>query len=185
VLGHDLRVYKEMARYISCVKPEMQPRIPVIIAETESFIGFLNGRQALNGLYFDPNSSGWDSSYYSEFFTAIDLLAGQTGGVVQREQRQKQNKPHQGPFYRPSQKFPKDVRGIKVVGYFVTRILSTGQTYLQADEEAGEPDKMRFFFPQNANLPYAEQRLVFTESNPLTVIRRTSFTGNFDVLFPE
>jgi len=91
----------------------------------------------------------------------------------------------QGPFYRPSQKFPKDVRGIKVVGYFVTRILSTGQTYLQADEEAGEPDKMRFFFPQNANLPYADQRLVFTESNPLTVIRRTSFTGNFDVLLPE
>ena len=71
------------------------------------------------------------------------------------------------------------------MGYFVTRILSTGQTYLQADEKAGEPDKMRFFFPQNATLPYADQRLVFTESNPLTVIRRTSFTGNFDVLLPE
>jgi len=185
VLGHDLRVYKEMARYISCVKSEMQPRIPVIIAETESFISFLNGHQTLNGLYFDPNSSGWDSSSYPEFFTAIDLLAGQTGGVVQREQRQNKNKPLQGPFYRPSQKFPRDVRGIKVVGYFVTRILSTGQTYLQADEKAGEPDKMRFFFPQNATLPYADQRLVFTESNPLTVIRRTSFTGNFDVLLPE
>ena len=91
----------------------------------------------------------------------------------------------QGPFYRPSQKFPKDVRGIKVVGYFVTRAFSTGQTYLQADEEAGEPDKRRFFFPQNAVLPQAGQRLVFTESNPLTVIRRTSFTGDFDVLLPE
>ena len=91
----------------------------------------------------------------------------------------------QGPFYRPSEKFPKDVRGIKVVGYFVTRVLSTGQTYLQADEEIGERDKLRFFFPQNANLPYADQRLVFTESNPLTVVRRTSFTGNFDVLLPE
>ena len=185
VLGHDLRVYKEMARYISCVKPEMQPRIPGLIAETESFIGFLGGRQALNGLYFDPNSSGWDSSYYSEYFTATDLLAGQSGGVVQREQIRKQNKPHQGPFYRPSDKFPKNVKGIKIIGNFVTRVLSTGQTYLQADEESGERDKLRFFFPQNGNLPYADQRLVFTESNPLTVIRRTSFTGNFDVLLPE
>jgi uncharacterized protein len=185
VLGHDLRVYQEMARYISCVKPEMQPRIPGIIAETESFIGFLNGRQALNGLYFDPNSSGWDSSYYSEYFTAVDLLAGQSGGVVQREQMRKQNKPHKGPFYRPSDKFPKNVKGIKIVGNFVTRVLSTGQTYLQADEESGERDKLRFFFPQNGNLPYADQRLVFTESNPLTVVRRTSFMGNFDVLLPE
>jgi TPR repeat protein/formylglycine-generating enzyme required for sulfatase activity len=184
VLSHDLNIYRQMARYPACVKPEIQQRIPSMISEAESFIGFLEGRQGLDGLYFDPNFSGWNSEYYSEYFTATDFLAGGTLQAPQQQRRQP-SKPHQGPFYRPADKFPKNVKGIKIVGSFVTRILSTGQTYLQADEDAGERDNLRFFFPQNANLPYADQRLVFTESNPLTVVKRTSFTGNFDVLLPE
>jgi formylglycine-generating enzyme required for sulfatase activity len=89
-----------------------------------------------------------------------------------------------GRFYRPSDKFPKAVQGIKVVGNFVSDMMSTGQVYLRAAFESGERYNGRFFFPVNVNVSPGES-FTFTEEHPITIVRRTSFLGNFDVLLPE
>jgi TPR repeat protein/formylglycine-generating enzyme required for sulfatase activity len=105
-------------------------------------------------------------------------------------------KPPQGPFYRPADKFPKNVSGLKIVGRFVVsgsldlNSLGSGELrylppyYLEADSDSGEKNKSRWFYPKNKNVTLGE-RYTFTEDSPLTVIKKISFTGNYDVLFPE
>jgi hypothetical protein len=104
--------------------------------------------------------------------------------------------PPGGPFYRPADKFPKNASGIKMIGRFVVsgsiELSSLGSDnvrylppyYLEADRNSGERGNGRWFFPKNKSVQLGEQ-YTFTEESPLTVIKKTSFTGNYDVLFPE
>lgn len=74
VLGHDLTIYKEMNRNISCVLTDKRKDIPSMISDTEQAINFLNGSTAIQGTYFDPALGTWNSNYYSEYMSALDLL---------------------------------------------------------------------------------------------------------------
>lgn len=76
VLGHDLAIYKEMNRNISCVKVEKRKDIPTMITDTEQAINFLNGSTPIQGTYFDPQLGTWNTNYYSEYVSAVDLLKG-------------------------------------------------------------------------------------------------------------
>lgn len=76
VLGHDLAIYKEMNRNISCVQIDKRKDIPTMISDTEQAINFLNGSTAIQGSYFDPALGTWNSSYYSDYMSALDLLKG-------------------------------------------------------------------------------------------------------------
>ena len=74
VLGHDLTIYKEMNRNLSCVQIDKRKDIPTMISDTEQAIDFLNGSTAIEGNYFDPKLGTWNSNYYSEYMSALDLL---------------------------------------------------------------------------------------------------------------
>ena len=76
VLGHDLAIYKEMEQLSGCVKKEDRSNLPNMIAETESAINYLNGTEAIDGAYFNPELGNWSSSYYSEFISALEYLKG-------------------------------------------------------------------------------------------------------------
>ena len=74
VLGHDLAIYKEMNKYISCVLQEKRSEISGMITETETAINFLNGSTPINGNFFDPKLGTWNTTYYEEYLSALDFL---------------------------------------------------------------------------------------------------------------
>lgn len=76
VLGHDLAIYKEMNRSISCVLMDKRGEISKMITDTEDAINFLNGSKAIDGNFFDPELGTWNSNYYSEYLSALDMLKG-------------------------------------------------------------------------------------------------------------
>ena len=77
VLGHDLDIYYEMERNSDCLLSEKRDELPGIIAETESAINFLNGSEAIDGSFFDPEMGSWNPEYYSEFVSATEFLKDQ------------------------------------------------------------------------------------------------------------
>jgi hypothetical protein len=74
VLGHDLAIYRELDANISCVKMEKRETIPGLVTETASTINFLNGSEPINGVFFNPALGQWNSDFYAEYASAIDLL---------------------------------------------------------------------------------------------------------------
>ena len=74
VLGHDLAIYKEMNKYISCVLQEKRSEISGMITETETAINFLNGSTPINGNFFDPKLGTWNTTYYEEYLSALEFL---------------------------------------------------------------------------------------------------------------
>ena len=74
VLGHDLAIYKEMNKYLSCVLQEKRGEISGMITETETAINFLNGSTPINGNFFDPKLGTWNTTYYEEYLSALDFL---------------------------------------------------------------------------------------------------------------
>jgi hypothetical protein len=82
VLGHDLAIYKEMEKFSGCVKKEDRSNLPTMIAETESAINYLNGTEAIDGAFFNPELGNWNSNFYSEFVSALDYLKGSSGNTA-------------------------------------------------------------------------------------------------------
>ena len=74
VLGHDLAIYKEMNKFLSCVLQEKRSEISGMITETETAINFLNGSTPINGNFFDPKLGTWNTTYYEEYLSALDFL---------------------------------------------------------------------------------------------------------------
>lgn len=74
VLEHDLEIYNEMDRNLGCLSMEKKEELPGIIAETESAINFLNGTEAIEGSFFDPEVGSWNADYYNEFISATEFL---------------------------------------------------------------------------------------------------------------
>lgn len=77
VLGHDLDIYSEMEKHLECLLTDKRSELPGIIAETESAINFLNGSEAIDGSFFDPQLGTWNPEYYSEFVSATEFLKDQ------------------------------------------------------------------------------------------------------------
>lgn len=78
VLGHDLAIYKELQKFPSCVKSDRREGLAGIITETESAINFLNGSEAINGNFFNPQIGTWNTAYYSDYVSALDFLKGES-----------------------------------------------------------------------------------------------------------
>jgi len=79
VLGHDLAIYKEMEKFAGCVKKDDRSNLPTMITETESAINYLSGTEAIDGSFFNPALGNWNSTYYSEFISALEYLKGSSG----------------------------------------------------------------------------------------------------------
>jgi hypothetical protein len=82
-------------------------------------------------------------------------------------------------YYSPSEKFPPNPEGIKLIGHFVADRFSDGSIYLRADASSGEKDVNRRFETKNGNF-IAGNTYTFTKSHPL-IIMSGSFLGQYEV----
>ena len=82
-------------------------------------------------------------------------------------------------FYRPADKFPKNVVGIKVVGSFVAERYGES-LWLRADESAGEKDNRRTFHMPPGTPLNAGDKIEISKDSPLIVLRR-GLPGCYDV----
>lgn len=77
VLEHDLAIYKEMEKYQGCLLMDRREELPGIISETESALNFLNGTEAIEGNFFDPEVGSWNADFYNEYLSATEFLKDQ------------------------------------------------------------------------------------------------------------
>jgi len=77
VLEHDLEIYSEMDKNQGCLLMQKREELAGIIAETQSAINFLNGTEAIQGSFFDPEVGSWNADYYNEFISATEFLKDQ------------------------------------------------------------------------------------------------------------
>lgn len=77
VLEHDLEIYYQMDKFQGCLLMDKKEELPGIISETESAINFLNGTEAIEGSFFDPEAGSWNADYYNEFISATEFLKDQ------------------------------------------------------------------------------------------------------------
>jgi len=82
-------------------------------------------------------------------------------------------------YYSPSDKFPSNPVGIKLIGHFIADRFSDGSIYLKADVSSGEVDVNRRFETKNGNF-IVGNRYIFTKSHPL-VVMSGSFLGQYEV----
>lgn len=74
VLGHDLAIYRELSKNLSCVKMDRRADIPNLVKETSSTINFLNGSEPINGVFFNPALGQWNTEFYADYLSATDFL---------------------------------------------------------------------------------------------------------------
>jgi len=86
-------------------------------------------------------------------------------------------------FYSPSDKFPKNPKGIKVIGHFIVDRFNDGSIFLRADSSNGEKDVNRRFLPKNFNAAAGAQ-VTFTKDSPL-FIASDSILGQYDVVIHQ
>lgn len=87
---------------------------------------------------------------------------------------------YQKDFYSPSDKFPSDPRGIKIIGKFIAiKDSIDGSIYLKADKSKGEKDVGRIFQTKNFQ-PNAGDSLEFNKYFPLYIASK-SMLGIYDV----
>jgi len=94
---------------------------------------------------------------------------------------------HEGPYYRPADKFPKDARGIRLVGKFRVRSSPSYpqmEPWLEADSSRGEKNNSRMFKPINTGRLRRGDAYEFTSEQPL-IVSDKGVMGIYDVIFPR
>jgi hypothetical protein len=80
-------------------------------------------------------------------------------------------------FYRPSDKFPKQIKGIYLIGNFVATNPVGDTVVLSADRTRGEKFNQRYFTPVNFGIRNGQQ-FTFTKEQPL-IVQGKDFSLNF------